>query len=90
MKDIAHWRDEIDRLDREIVGLLNKRAEAVLQLAPLKRQENRAVHDPDRERVVHNNLKQANNGPLPVESIDNVFEALMAEMRELQRQLIGK
>lgn len=90
MKDIAHWREEIDRLDREIVSLLNKRAEAVLQLAPLKRQANRAVHDPDREQAVHENLKQANDGPLPVESIDNVFEALMAEMRELQRQLIGK
>lgn len=90
MKDIAHWREEIDRLDREIVSLLNKRAEAVLQLAPLKRQANRAVHDPDREQAVHENLKQANDGPLPVESVDNVFEALMAEMRELQRQLIGK
>jgi chorismate mutase len=90
MKDIAHWREEIDRLDREIVILLNKRAEAVLQLAPLKQQQNRAVHDPERERVVHNNLRQANNGPIPSESIDNVFETLMAEMRALQRQLIGK
>ena len=46
MKDIADWREEIDRIDREIVVLLNKRAEAVLQLAPLKKQANRAVHDP--------------------------------------------
>lgn len=90
MKDIARWRDEIDRLDREIVVLLNKRAGAVLQLAPLKQQANRAVHDPAREETVHNNLRQANDGPLPDESIDNVFEAIMAEMRALQQQLIGK
>ncbi len=90
MKDISDWRDEIDRIDREIVGLLNERARAVLQLAPLKQQANRAVHDPEREARVHNNLRNANAGPLPDESLDSVFETVMAEMRALQRDLIEK
>lgn len=90
MKDISDWRDEIDRLDREIVALLNKRAKAVLQLAPLKQQANQGVRDPDREARVHSNLRNANSGPLPDESLDSVFETVMAEMRALQRQLIEK
>ena len=90
MKDISGWREEIDRIDREIVVLLNKRALAVLQLAPLKRQANRAVHDPEREAHVHENLNKANNGPMPDESLHNIFETVMAEMRALQQQLIGK
>ena len=90
MKDISGWREEIDRIDREIVVLLNKRARAVLQLAPLKRQANRAVHDPEREAHVHENLNKANAGPMPDESLHNIFETVMAEMRALQNQLIGK
>ena len=90
MKDIFGWREEIDRIDREIVVLLNKRARAVLQLAPLKRQANRAVHDPEREAHVHENLNKANAGPMPDESLHNIFETVMAEMRALQQQLIGK
>ena len=90
MKDISGWREEIDRIDREIVVLLNKRARAVLQLAPLKRQANRAVHDPEREAHVHENLNKANAGPMPDESLHNIFETVMAEMRALQQQLIGK
>ena len=90
MKDISGWREEIDRIDRQIVVLLNKRAQAVLQLAPLKKQANRAVHDPEREAHVHENLNKANTGPLPDHSLHNVFETVMAEMRALQQQLIGK
>ena len=90
MKDISGWREEIDRIDREIVVLLNKRARAVLQLAPLKRQANRAVHDPEREAHVHENLNKANAGPMPDESLHNKFETVMAQMSALQQQLIGK
>ena len=90
MKDISGWREEIDRIDRDIVVLLNRRARAVLQLAPLKRQANRAVHDPEREAHVHENLNKANTGPMPDESLHNIFESVMAEMRALQQQLIGK
>lgn len=89
MKDLSNWRSEIDRLDRELVALLNRRAECVLRLAPLKRQANKDVLDPDREAQVHDNLQSANEGPLPHESVARVFESVMAEMRLLQKNTVS-
>ena len=71
------------------MALLNRRAECVLQLAPLKRENHIDVFDPERERAVHENLRQANRGPLPNESIETIFEAVMAAMRELQKSPAG-
>ena len=48
------------------------------------------MHDPEREAHVHENLNKANAGPMPDESLHNIFETVMAEMRALQQQLIGK
>lgn len=84
MKNLSDWRNEINDLDREIVAILNRRAACVLQLAALKRLEGIAVHKPDRERRVHENIKAANNGPLPDESVCHIYEAVIHEMRELQ------
>ena len=84
MRDLSDWRQEIDALDRELVELLNRRAKCVLQLAPLKRENNINVFDPEREKAVHDNLRQANAGPLPDESVRDIFEAVMAAMRALQ------
>ena len=84
MRELSDWRREIDALDRELVELLNRRAKCVLQLAPLKRENNIDVLDPEREKQVHDNLRHANAGPLPDESVRAIFEAVMAAMRALQ------
>ena len=39
---------------------------------------------------MNENLNKANAGPMPDESLHNIFETVMAEMRALQQQLIGK
>lgn len=86
MQDLSDWRSQIDAIDRELVELLNRRSRCVLELAPLKRRGNIEVLDPEREDKVRKNLRRANNGPLPAEAVDRIFEEIMAVMRELQRQ----
>jgi chorismate mutase/prephenate dehydratase len=86
MKDLSDWRNEIDELDRQIVALLNQRAECVLNLAPLKRERRIDILDTSREDAVMRNLREANGGPLPDESFEAIFRAVMAAMRELQRE----
>ncbi len=88
MRDLNEWRRDIDALDRELVELLNRRAKCVLQLAPLKRENNISVLDPEREKAVHDNLRHANQGPLPDESVREIFEAVMAAMRALQASVV--
>ncbi len=89
MRDLSEWRREIDALDRELVQLLNRRAECVLQLAPLKRENKIDVFDPEREKAVLDNLRSANTGPLPNGSVEAIFECVMAAMRELQVAHVG-
>jgi chorismate mutase len=89
MKDLADWRREIDAIDREIVELLNRRADCVLRLAPLKRERGVNVLDAERERQVLAQLRAANSGPLPDELLDAIFRTVMAAMRELQSQTVG-
>lgn len=86
MKDLSDWRDEIDRLDREVVDILNRRAECVLGLAPLKRERGMHVREPNRERVVMGNVVASNQGPLPDRSIERIYETVMREMRSVQRK----
>jgi chorismate mutase/prephenate dehydratase len=86
MKDLSDWRNEIDELDRQIVALLNQRAECVLNLAPLKRRRQIDILDRSREDAVMRNLREAYGGPLPFEAVEAIFRAVMAAMRELQRE----
>ena len=85
MKGLSDWRDEIDRLDRELVALLNRRARNVLGLAPLKRQQGRPVHEPSREERVVENVLAANQGPLSDEALGRIVRAVIKEMRAVQR-----
>lgn len=89
MRTLDDWRRDIDALDQEMVELLNRRARFVLQLAPLKRENNIDVLDPDREKAVHDNLRSANAGPLPNESVQEIFDAVMKAMRALQESRVG-
>ena len=86
MKELGDWRDEIDRLDRKTVELLNRRAECALALAPLKRQQGRPVHEPSREERVLGNILESNAGPLKNEALERIFKAIIKEMREMQRE----
>ena len=86
MKDLSDWRNEIDELDRQILALLNQRAECVLNLAPLKRQRHISILDSSREGEVLRKLREANDGPMPPEAVESIFRAVMAAMRELQKE----
>ena len=86
MKDLSDWRVEIDHLDREVVELLNRRAECVLGLAPLKRERGIPVREPRRERMVIGNVVANNRGPLPDRSIERIYEIVIREMRSVQRE----
>lgn len=84
--DLSDWRKRIDSLDRKLLSLLNERAECVLKLAPLKRQMAIPIEEPDREAAIHASLKRHNEGPLSNEAVWRIFEAIMGEMKAVQRE----
>ena len=47
--DLTALRRQIDRLDRQILELLNRRAGLALLIGREKRRQGRTIHDPERE-----------------------------------------
>jgi chorismate mutase-like protein len=87
--DIADWRKKIDDLDRQLVELLSERARAAVEIGRLKRDTSLPIYEPERERIVFENVKQMNRGPLPGQDLVRIFERIMDVMRNIQKEGIG-
>jgi chorismate mutase len=87
--DIADWRERIDELDRRLVELLSERAQAAVEIGRLKRNTNLPIYEPERERIVFENVRELNRGPLPARDLVRIFERIMDVMRNIQKEGIG-
>ena len=83
--DIADWRQKIDEIDRQLVALLSERATAAKEIGKLKRSTALPVYEPNRERVIFENVRAANKGPLPDIELQHIYERIIDVMRALQR-----
>ena len=86
--DIADWRKKIDDIDRKLVELLNQRAQAAQEIGRLKKNTNLPIYEPERERIVFENVKEINRGPLPTLDLTQIYERIMDVMRKLQKDEI--
>src|SRR5580692_10987369 len=86
--DIADWRKKIDELDRRLVELLSERARAAVEIGRLKRDTNLPIYEPQRERIVFENVQKINSGPLPAQDLVRIFERIMDVMRNIQMDVM--
>lgn len=84
--DIADWRQKIDDLDRELVRLINERARCAHEIGKLKRNSAMPIYEPDREKIIFQNIARANAGPLSDVQLRQVYERLVDVMRQIQRE----
>lgn len=87
---LACHRNEIDKLDLQILELLNARTRVVEKIGAIKQEMSLPVYEPKREDAVFLNVVQGNRGPLPEESVRRLFERIIDEMRTLQRDRMKK
>jgi chorismate mutase len=83
--DIVDWRKKIDELDRQIVALISARAQAAQEIGKLKRSTSLPVYEPNRERVIFENVRANNHGPLPDIELTHIYERIIDVMRALQK-----
>src|SRR5579864_5369321 len=86
--DIADWRQKIDELDRRLVELLSERARAAQEIGRLKRNTALPIYEPDRERMVFENVQHMNRGPLQGRDLVRIYERIMDVMRNIQKEEI--
>jgi len=85
LEDLARCRDEIDRLDLDLLRTLNRRTAVVERIGRIKQDLHLAIYEPKREEQVFENVIGHNHGPLPDDAVKRVFERIIDEMRTLQK-----
>jgi len=86
--DIADWRVKIDELDRQLVTLINERARCAVEIGKLKQNSSLPVYEPDRERIIFDNIARQNKGPLSQVQLRQIYERLVDVMRQIQKEEI--
>jgi chorismate mutase len=86
---IEDWRVEIDKIDGELLRLLNARAELAARVGESKRDAGLSVCDRAREREVVERARRDNRGPLDDEAVARLFRAVIRESRRLQTLAAG-
>ena len=87
--DIAEWRRKIDELDLQLVALINQRARCAEEIGKLKRNSSLPIYEPDRERIIFDNIASMNQGPLTQVQLRQIYERLVDVMRQIQRDEIA-
>jgi chorismate mutase / prephenate dehydratase len=83
-RTLAELRTAIDAVDRELLQVLNRRAELANEVGELKRSEGSPVFRPEREAQVIHNMQAANPGPLKAESVAHIWREIMSASRALE------
>src|SRR5436853_195448 len=80
-------RNQIDKLDLQIVDLINRRAALAAEIGKVKNDHGAEVFSPAREEEVLKNVLESNKGPLDEATVRAVFRELMSGSRALQKVL---
>src|SRR2546427_13205146 len=84
---VKSLRNQIDKLDLQILKLINERAGYAAEIGQYKNEQGADVFSPAREDEVIQNLLQANKGPLEATTIRAIYRDLISGARALQKLL---
>lgn len=80
-------RVQIDRIDDQLVTLLNRRAKLVLRVGESKRRQNATFFRPAREKRIYQRIEELNKGPLRRESMRSIYREIIAACLSLEQPL---
>jgi chorismate mutase/prephenate dehydratase len=87
MSEIEKLRKKIDRVDRELLELINERARIALEIGRHKRDNQIFFYNPEREREILEKISKLNEGPLPKEAVKNIYREIISGSRSLEEKL---
>ncbi len=83
---ILRLRQRIDRINRDLLTLVQERGGLVLEMAALKDALGLDSYDPRREAEMLRALTERSAGPFSTRELEGIFKALFAVSLELQRR----
>ncbi len=81
---LKQLRKQIDRIDLQLLRLLNRRAALALRIGRVKKDRGLPVFDGKREMAVLDRLMQSNPGPLSKASVREIFGRVLRHNRQIQ------
>ena len=87
--DLESYRDEIDRIDREMARLFEQRMAAVASVADWKSAQNQSVFQPERERQVLANAGAAIADPVIRSYHQSVMKTILEVSKAFQQERIS-
>jgi len=84
---ITSLRQKIDRLDHELVKLMNDRAKVALEVGRVKDSSGICAYAPLREDEVISRVLALNKGPLSERCLRSVFRELISGSRALEKEM---
>ena len=84
---IPEHRKAIDKLDRQIVRLLNERTRHVLGIGEMKLKAGEEIYAPHRERAVLQRLCHLNQGPITNDQLRAIYREIMSSALALEKSL---
>ncbi len=77
-------RRDIDKIDREIIQLLNRRMEVALKARGFKKK----VLDPKREQEIIDNVRRFSRKPLRPDFSESLYRQILEESRHIQGKIL--
>ncbi|HDM37869.1 MAG TPA: prephenate dehydratase [Candidatus Omnitrophica bacterium] len=85
--NLEKLRKKVDRIDEEILNLLNERAELTLKIGEIKSRKNKQIYAADREKKVYENITKKNKGPLNNEGLKSIYREIMSASIALEKSI---
>ncbi len=80
-------REQIDKIDAQLLALLNQRARVAQEVGHVKAETNAPVFRPEREAQVLARVATNNPGPLPSSDLQTIFREVMSACRALEKRV---
>ena len=89
IQDLSVTREEIDKVDKEIVGLIEKRMDLALEVAKYKMSTGKPIYDRERELEKLEKLGSMASSEFNAKSVQELFLQIMSVSRRYQYSVIG-
>src|SRR5437868_3535633 len=84
---IKTLRQKIDRLDRRLLQLLNRRTALAAAIGKLKQKRGQRIFAPEREANLLRTLFHKNKGPMRAEALRAIYHEIFSSSRACQREV---
>ena len=80
-------REQIDRIDAQLLDLLNQRARLAQEVGHVKAETSAPIFRPEREAQVLRGVAERNPGPLNSGDVQTIFREIMSACRSLEKRV---